>query len=378
MIDTIILTIPKDKVYPTSSGYSNRTWDLQSKTAQYEKYVRNPSAVRQPGVYLPRLTYIKRKIKGSKDLSVFLKVEFSAPKLIYGNNLDELEEAEFPKVAGILKAKLGLMGVGIDMDGLKQATVSAFHASKNVRLVNDYTASLVVSELSKINLNKKFDLDKTNFRNNGTSLQGYTVAHSVVFYDKVADLAQNKKRAIDKDQTPQQLPLFAEIKTRDARLEIIRMEVRLSQKQKMNSVLQQLGFKKDPTFADLFKNNLCQKVVRFYWDTLIKAENLFLFELANTPQQLLKEVLRKHKKIGAKEAVYLVGLKLLCRDEGGVRELRKTLTPRLTQRSWYRFNDGIKLLNKGSGRKRHQPWFKQIEDAIAHFEAYRIGTGPPE
>src|SRR3989338_5097722 len=63
MIDTVCLLIPKDKITSldlTKSGVPS--WSLQSKTEQYEKFVKNPSKKDlDSGLYFPRLTGYKRK-----------------------------------------------------------------------------------------------------------------------------------------------------------------------------------------------------------------------------------------------------------------------------------------------------------------------------
>ena len=372
MLDTVVLTIPKEKMR-TLDPAQTRTpaWNLHSRTPNYEKYVKNPTAdYKHRGIYQPRLTGFKRHIRG-QIYNSFIKIEFSVPKLIFGNNLAEVEEKDFPKVIETLHTRLLEMGVVIPKSELQSAPVSVLHPSKNIILSDGYTASLVAKELSKINLNKKFDLSKTSFRNDGQSLQGYTIAHSVIFYDKIADLSQNKKRAIDKDPTAEQLSLFAVIKKEQPSLEVLRMEIRLSQKQKLNSVLVKLGFKKDPTFKDVFRKDVCQKIVQFYWATLIKGENLFLFEVSTGPKQLLKTILKKHPKLRAKEAIYFVGLSLLCKDEGGIRDLRQLLAGRLTQRNWYRVSDGIKQLNKRTNKKAVHGWVNQIETTLNKFESYK-------
>jgi hypothetical protein len=172
--------------------------------------------------------------------------------------------------------------------------------------------------------------------------------------------------------------LFSEVKNANPGLEVLRMEIRLSQKQKLNSVLKKLGFSKDPTFQDIFKKDVCQKIVQFYWETLIKGENLFLFELSSGPKPVLKSILKKYPKLKAKEAIYLVGLNLLCKDDGGIRDLRQVLEGRLNQRSWYRITDSIKKLNKRTTKKMVHGWIKQIEDTIAKFKPLRNDTGPPK
>jgi len=376
MLDTVILNIPRDRVRDLANTNGGRPWDLQARTSSYEKHTKNPLRGVRDGVYRPRLTGIKRSIGQGQRIS-FVKIEFSVPKLLLGNNLEEVTEKDFPEVVELLRDRLLEAGCVVQKSHLVNASVTAFHPSKNIVLSKGYTASLVGKELSKINLNKKFDLDKTSFRNDGQSLQGHTIAHSVVFYDKIADLKKSKRKAIDKSQETPQLSLFSEVKKTTPGLEVLRMEIRLSQKQKLNSVLQKLGFSKDPTFEDIFKRDVCQKIVRFYWDTLIKGENLFLFELASGPKHILKSILKKYPKLKAKEAVYLVGLNLLCKDEGGIRDLREVLAGRLNQRSWYRVTDSIKKLNRRTVKKSVHDWVRQIEDSITKFKPLRNDTGPP-
>ena len=43
------------------------------------------------------MTIIKR------GREIYLKIEFSAPKLLFGNNLEELEEADFDKIINKLQ-----------------------------------------------------------------------------------------------------------------------------------------------------------------------------------------------------------------------------------------------------------------------------------
>ena len=141
--------------------------------------------------------------------------------------------------------------------------------------------------------------------------------------------------------------------------------------------MQKLGFQKDPTFKDVFKKDVCQKIVRWYWETIIKGENLFLFELSNNPKQKYKDVLRSDEKIKVKQAIYLVGLDVLCKDGGGIRELRDISEKRITQRNWYCVSDGIKVLNKLADKKPLHSWVRQIEDAITSFKPYNTGSRPP-
>ena len=377
MIDTIILTIPRDQIRMLSpDGKHIPSWDLHSKTTNYSKYVKNATSNdSKNGKYRPRLTGVKRRVYGD-FYSSFLKIEFSVPKLLFGNNLSELRETDFLEVISILKERLIEVGVLVTDRDLRYASVSAVHFGKNIKLSDGYTASYVTKELSKININKKFDLSKTSFRNEGQSLQGYTRAHSVVFYDKISDLGKSKKRAIDKDQIPNQLSLFSDIKLNRPSLEVLRFEVRLCQKQKLNSILRKVGFKKDPTFEDIFDSELWKSVLKLYWEQMIKDENLFLFSNKVEPKELLEDLLKKYPNSKAKEYIFLVGLDALCKSSGGIRDLRSILEAKVSQRSWYRITDGIKKLGKTVKRRMISGWVRQIDDSLNEFKSYRIKYPP--
>jgi hypothetical protein len=371
MLDTVVLNIPRDQVLDIANGNGVRPWDLQAKTSVYSKHTKNPPRGLSDGIYRPRLTGISRSIGRGQKVS-FVKIEFSVPKLLFGNNLEEVTDKDFPQAVELLHERLLEAGCIVQKRSIINATVGAFHPSKNIVLSDGYTASLVSRELAKINLNKKFDLQKTSFRNGGQSLQGYTQAHSVVVYDKIADLAQTKKRAIDKDPAPNQLSLFQMIKTEKPSLEILRLEIRLTQKQKINGLLKRLGLSPNPTFEQIFKKDVCQKIVLSYWETIIEGENLFLFGTESNPKNLLKRILRQNPKMRAKDALYLVGLNALCVDEGGIRELRAILEKRQSQRGWYRIADSISLLNKSRSDRQLHGWVRQIRNSLKEFRSYRM------
>lgn len=224
MIDTVCLLIPKDKLVVLDlSSYGVPNWNLHSKTDQYDKFVKNPSKKHlESGLYFPRLTGYKRKNYG-QDANV--RIEFSVPKLIYLNNLDELEDNDFPEVVETLRERLQTMGVIVSKAILEKASVSSVHFSKNIRLEDGYTVTHLISEMNKVNLRKSFDFAKTRFMNDGQSLYAHTTAHQLVIYDKIADLNKDKKRAIDKDQNPYQKSLFAELIKNIELNEIIRFEI---------------------------------------------------------------------------------------------------------------------------------------------------------
>ena len=370
MIDTIIISIPKDKVtnvlYPNQSALG---WHQQATGATYRKFVRNPSKRDlESGLYFPRLTGINRTVDGKIDASI--KVEFSVPKLLFNNNLDELQEKHFDEVISTLKDRMMRMGIAVPEKSLRYAPVSAVHFSKNIQLTDGFTSQYVLSELSKIDIRKSFDFSKTRFMNDGQSIYAYTISHSFVIYDKIADLKKDEKRAIDKDQTQYQRSLFDEIEKRDL-YEVIRFEARLSKKQKMNSLFKKLGIKEHPTFHDVFKKSLSQKIVQHYWQTLVGSNSMLLFSLTSGPKDVLRQILTANPKLKPKQALYFTSLVTMTKDGSGLRELRSIVGKYADQRSWYRMKDDIKVVTELLRKVRPRDWYDQIEKGLKEYKSFK-------
>ena len=364
MIDTVILSVPRNKV-----SVPNNDWDLHAQTPVYKVYVKNPSNKdKESGLYFPCLTGYHRK-SGKNEWAAMLKIEFSVPKLIYNNNLDELDDKQFSAVVDTLLDRLARLDVHIGRQDLESAEVRAIHYSKNIELTDGYSSQYVISELGKVNLNKRFDLTKTRFMNDGQSLYFYTKAHSFVVYDKIADLVKNSKRAIDKDQTAYQMSLFAPLKeTR----EILRLEIRLSEKRKMNALFKKLGLPENPNFKEVFSTVKSKAVVNHYWDTMIEKNSLLLFSHSLTAKDLLKQILIACKKARGRTAVYLTGLLLLAREGNGLRELRATLAKRIGDRLWYRVCADLTETTKGLNKLRPREWYDQVKKVLESYQPYHL------
>ena len=371
MLDTVILTIPRGSYRLRPEAFTPNANILKMAGNYLVKCVNNPTASdKKEGTYKPRLTLMKRMTRNGSEIP--LKIEFSVAKMLFGNNVDEVEEKDFEKVISALHEAMLEMQVYVSHENLRNAKVSAFHPSKNIELAKGYTSSFVITELHKIDVSKKMDLNRDSFRNSGHSLQFYTNSHSLVVYDKVQDLKKPEKRAMDKDQNSVKMSLF-DVLTKKEKKEILRIEARLAKKVKMNATLKALGFDKDPTFKDVFKKDLCQKVLLNYWDELITSKNLFLFDVESNPKKTLDTIFKNKPTIKPKDAIYLVGLRVLSKE--GIRDTRSVVERYATARTWYRIAEDLKFLDDISGKTYHA-WVKQIKDTLDAFTPYRLSTKP--
>lgn len=373
MLDTVILTLQRGsyRVFSPQMFYPNAII-LEGRGSYLVRCVNNPTAQdKKDGIYKPRLTLVKRMTKNGTEIP--LKIEFSVPKILYGNNVDEVTPSDFEAIARALRKKVLEMGIYVDIENIRRAKVSAFHVSKNIPLENGYTSKFVIAEIAKINVTKKMDLNKDSFRNNGSSLQFYTNSHSMVIYDKIADIRKTEKRAIDKDQNSVQLSLLDKLQNIKMQ-ELLRIEVRLAKKVKMNSVLRQHGLLENPTFRDLFNAELCQKILISYWEQIIANENLFLFDIETNWNDALRNIFRNNPTLHAKEAIYLIGLSAISNE--GVREARSIVEQYTSTRTWYRIANDLSTLNNLSNKNYHG-WVNQIQDSLRQYKAYKQSDNPP-
>ncbi len=366
MIDTFILEIPLRFISIIDASKFRPNARQIELSKGYASCKNNPTTEDyKKGIYKPKLTLIKR------GEMIILKIEFSAPKMLFNNNLDEIEEKDFEAMVIRLKVVVQDMGVLLTIEQIKNAKVIGFHPSKNIVLTNGYTVSFALRELRKTNLSQKMDFTQVDFRNDGEELQLYSNSHSVVFYDKIHDLTKPPKRAMDKDPTEYQKDLFDSLKRNQKGLEILRMEVRFSKSTKMKEVLEEVGLTEDPMLKSIFKKDLLQKILKLYWEKLF-GKNLFLFNTYNNPQKILEMILTKYPKTRITTAVKLVGLTVLCKDENGFRGFRSVVEKYKQKKDWLALKRYLDKISNDFFAKPAHGFIEDIERSLKEFETYKI------
>lgn len=359
MIDTVILVIQGGSIRKLH-GTHIPEWSLHSKDNAYSKFIKAPTLLQKTdGIYRPRVAGIKR------GQSRVLRVEFSVPKLLHRNNLDEVSDIDFGLVVRTLRECLADYGIVVKESAIREAEIVSFHPSKNIILSDGFTVGNVLTELSKVNLTQKMELTKQTFYNGGASLQFWSKSHSFVIYDKKKDYFKSKGGATDKDRLGYTTSFLDEIYQLP---EILKLEVRLSEKRKLNEVLEGLGYKKNPSFHEVFNGEMCQKILNQYWRTLVSDNNCFLFSSTTAPQNFLRLIMKNHPEIKQKQALYLVGLIQSAKDDGGITGLRKTLD--ISNRAWYRLVDDFLKLDFLS--ENELAWVKDVEDQLSTFNALKL------
>lgn len=350
MIDTIVIMLPQgsymirdhDRFSPSTRGLFEQPFYRLGSRANFSCY-QNPTAEQlRQGNYKPRLTTTKRPRKGSYDVS--LKIELSLPKMLFGNNFDELTDVDFDTVIMKLQEKLKDMGVWVFDRVLRAAPISAVHYSKNIELTDYTTCSMILNQIAKANMNVRFDLNKTDFRNEGQALRYHANSFELVLYDKLRDLQQAKiseKRSLEKDNVVQ-LGLFDEL-TKRRPYEVLRMEMRLGQRRKIRQVLQAIKLDCEPTFANLFSAKVSQAVLLHHWQQIESTLSILSSDMR--PAELLEAIRHRNPHVTPRKALMLAGAALVTHD-GSERRLRQTLgfVGKKNDR-WYALKRDMRKLN---------------------------------
>lgn len=337
MIDTIVLTLTKDKYHisdpdkftPSARWVNNAMHGLHG--IQSKQNPIKDELCR--GIYKPRLT-VAALIQPHGGIVPMLKIQLSLPKLLFGNNFDELRYKDFQTVVKELQTVLKKMGVITTVETLEQAPVSAIHYSKNIPLTDGSIPYHYIQKIKEANIKLSLDVNQTDYRNDGHSYRCHCNAYEVVFYDKIKDLEkawQSSKRSLEKDSALQ-LNLFNRFKKRK-KFEVLRMEVRLNKRQKMKQLFKKLGIKSDLTFKKLFKPALSKKVLLHYLDEIENKRPILLDYKKTSAKSFLATIIFNNPRLSAKQVLQLLGLKYAL-ESATLRELRNMFA-HCTKRSWY-------------------------------------------
>jgi hypothetical protein len=342
MLDTIALSLNQTefevtdmaKFSPSAKGlYLPPYYELGGRS-NFNCYQNPTKSEFEAGIYKPRLTLTKRPAHAG--YAITLRCEFSAPKLLFGNNFSELLDADFEHLLDVLQSKLSGMGIRVKKEVLRNAQVSTIHYSKNIPLTDYSTCNMLLSELTKINLTQRLDLSKTDYRNDGHAIRYHANSFELTFYDKIKDMQQAKtseKRAIEKDYTIQQ-DLFAQGSYQKP-LEVLRMELRIGNRTKLKNLLKSVGLHCPMDFGSLFKTAISQKLLRHFWDTIKRDMPLLALSGFKPEDTYHALVMEKKGKIKPAKLLQHIGALAVIQNVG-IRGLHSLVSGHSNDRTWQR------------------------------------------
>lgn len=365
MIDTITLLLAKN-MYTLFD--LREKFVLTTNRRGMKKFVLNPpKSERRNGVYYPYLTLTNRLNK----LGIWeecLMMQVSLPKLMFGNNFDELSESNFPEVVAKLKRCLQAMGVRVFETLLENAEVIGIHYGKNIILQNGSTPKMLIDKIAQGDYSKRLDVETTKYRNSGLGWKLHTNHHELAFYDKKADLVQAKigeSRSEEKDNYVQ-LNLFD--KPKEYRpFEVLRMEVRLNSSRMIKQVFEKVNITTPRIFKTMFSETTAKQVLLHYVSTAEQARPEYFDYLNRGQSDLLAEVKIRHPKLSLAKLLALSYLKQAIDQGDTLGSIREVVT----HESSVEWNRLIKIAREIKVPCLDYP-FAPIRDQITNYKAVSL------
>jgi hypothetical protein len=323
-IDTITLTLsPTDIIIGETARFTPNAATVLGADARnmgQNKYISakcNPTRqeVATYG-YLPYVTLYKALRSGG--LSAGLRVQFSATKLLYGNNFDELETSDFGAVCRRLLESLAYYGITIQggLQTLATARVAGVHYAKNFVFTDYTTARDVIKELQKCDVNSWRSVSTSDYSNNGYGYKTHSKYHELAFYDKLAELRKDKRgQSLFDTDAQTQLGLFNNRQLVKP-FEVLRMEVRLNNARVIKQQLTKAKLEPSLKLNDICSQGYSKAVLACHLRGLYEAYPKITEATVEDPLQLLSDLYVQNPKRSMSTIVNAVGLYVLSKHSG--------------------------------------------------------------
>jgi hypothetical protein len=375
-IDTITLTLaPTDIIIGDTARFTPNAATVLGADARnmgQNKYISakcNPTRqeVATYG-YLPYVTLYKALRSGG--LSAGLRVQFSATKLLYGNNFDELETSDFVAVCRRLLESLAYYGITIQggLQTLATARVAGVHYAKNFVFTDYTTARDLIQELQKCDVNSWRSVSTSDYSNNGYGYKTHSKYHELAFYDKLAELRKDKRgQGLFDTDAQTQLGLFNN-RQMVKPFEVLRMEVRLNNARVIKQQLTKAKLEPSLKLNDICSQGYSKAVLACHLRGLYEAYPKITEATVEDPLQLLSDLYVQNPKRSMSTIVNAVGLYVLSKHSG-TRAMKDVVGSKGTQAL-------MRLSKRANGELRYHSQkaevFQVLERDLNNFNPVRL------
>lgn len=299
------------------------------------------------GLYVPKYKLAEGDF-GSPEKSLVL--EFSAPKLLFGNSLREVTEKDFPQIIQKLLDFCKVIKVGVFQTAIENASTTLAAYSTNIPVAHLAPAKDIIKIIAPFNYRPRSEYTATFRQGEMTSELKYfnkTGSH-LVLYDKLTEIKSQGHTKEEQEIIRYLTTGDGKEKFQDWVKETVRVEVTLHNKVAVKQALAKYyGKKNDYTFAEAFKDKIR--------DDLLTAEvgNVFnhplkeIVLLSSYDRDVFNTVIEQYAKSFSKKAEIRLALDILY--SRGLKALREDIIKQHCERTWFR----------------KQKLLKQISDTIA-------------
>ncbi len=273
--------------------------------------------------YLPGVEIFEAIAEDRASLQYILQSDFSIPKLLYGNSLQEIIEDDKDAIFSKLKSSLARAGIITEIRHITEARCTAAHFCKNIVLPKTLRIEKILDELFRVDISKVVDIDSKETKQGGRMLNLYSGTRERAFYEKISDAMRPKNKRKDKGYIPPERKIIEQYKLND--WQVFRYEYRLKKTQTvMKEINSALGrdYKTSVSFKDLFTQDLFKTMVFESWREIIKKpENQLALMDPGDTLVLLLHILSNAYKSGTNahslnKALISYGLARAIKDHG--------------------------------------------------------------
>lgn len=347
MIDTVKLMVnfPDFEITQPELFYPDATQVLEMSRVSARAIQRPSKYDHQLGLYKPSLMLVKCPMEGG-GISIFLLIEFSAPKLLFGNNFEECEESNFPLLIVKLTQALRAMGVVIHPKTLSCAKVLTIHYGKNY-VLRDYSIPYsYMEEISRANVSRIYDVNQSDFRNQGHGWKFRTNTFEFTLYNKVKDLEKanvSYKRAFEREQNCQ-LPMLKPLRRlrQEKPFEVLRLELRFANTKSIKKLLKDLGITIELTFSTLFSKSIAKQACLYHLKKVREAVLLTSTREQSAFTQYLSDLTQLNPKSKPKLLFTFAAYKEVVKEKG--EQVARLLLDPKNNGSWFRYRQEFKSI----------------------------------
>lgn len=361
MIDTIKLTCDIERL-PSQIRF------VKSQKGIVKSIFNPTKEQKSTGKYFPRITFIKQPMRGGLRQQV--QIEFSIPKLLYGNNFCEVCNTDFNDVIDVLRYALWQLDIGWRPETpLEEFRATRVDYSKNIIFNDGTTVAQIIKLLNTSSISKAIDMSNGEFRNGGQILHLHTGRRDIAFYDKISDLKRSKiseKRAEEKDNQCQ-LELLNSLQSKP-RLAVLRYEIRLNSVREIKRNLQLIGQDaENVSLRKLFSEQIARAILLHWWQEIFKTIPKMPLDGETTMNQLLGLLANTEAK-PQRVLATMGALRLYREPDFDERFVREVFDKRFKPGSWNR-SKKLLLQPKASRNLRH---LLRIEQTIREMEPLKL------
>lgn len=372
MVDTVTLKISKEHFDITEAAqlsFSQPIAPILDEKIRpgylMSAYYKPNQELKMSGIYLPKFSLYKAVRNNGYE--IFAKVEFSAPKLLFGNNFDELTDSDLILVCKALSGRLRLMGIRVHPLSIRFASVTAIHYGKNIPFTDYTTASQIIRDLSKCDTTIRKRYNQRDFVNNGEALYLHTKTDGLVIYDKKQELQNTRSYTNGRfeDENDCQFYLLDRFNQKPP-FEVVRIEARLLKRRAIKTIFTRCGINgNDYKFCDLFSSKVAKAVLLDAFAPFESEQNKLIY-CQDASERLAITLRANNPELSPKDILMIVGCKDLL-ETSGYRDIRKLLGA--TSGQWSRINRTIKNTNMNVSS---QNSIATVKRRLEEFEPVRL------